>query len=330
MERMLLLTDDQVRASLPMDRLVDALRDGYRIEAAGGADFPDRVNLESGPGFFRLMPGVVGGAGVMGFKVFNQLAAGGVQYLVGLYDEKSGALLAQLDGAYLTAARTGATTGVAAGLLGPDGPVEVGLIGSGLEAETNLEGVCAALRVTGVSVFSPNAERRDRFARRMTERLGIPVKPVTAAEDAAAAPVVVAATNTGIGTGRIALRGSWLSPGATVLSIGSTMPGLREIDVDVVARAALVVSDAPAQARGESGDLIAADEAGVLDGKLCSLAAVAAKGARRASPKDIAVYKSVGTALQDIVAARVAYEGALETRTGHRVDLLRAKKPAGA
>ncbi|MFD7549405.1 ornithine cyclodeaminase family protein [Streptomyces sp. NPDC059578] len=327
---MLLLTDDEVRNCLRMDRLVDALRDGYRIEAAGSVQLPDRVNLAAGPGFFRLMPAVVGGAGLMGFKVFNQVSAGGVQYLIGLYDERSGELLAQLDGAFLTAARTGAATGVAAGLLGPRGPVEVGLIGSGLEAETNLAGTCAALDVTAVSVFSPNAERRKRFAERMAEQLGIPVVPVDSAERAAAAPVVVVATNTGMGTGRVALRGQWLGPGATVLSIGSTMPELRELDVDVIDRAGLVVSDAPAQARGESGDLIAADEAGVLDGKLRSLAELTADGAHRADPADIAVYKSVGTALQDLVAARLVYEHARTAGTGLEVDLLRVKKPAGS
>ncbi|QKW09689.1 ornithine cyclodeaminase family protein [Streptomyces sp. NA04227] len=327
---MLLLTDEQVRASLRMDRLVAALRDGYRVEAEGAVQLPDRINLDTQPGFFRLMPGIVGGAGVMGFKVFNQVAAGGVQYLIGLYDEATGELQAQLDGAYLTAARTGAATGVAAGLLGPDGPVEVGLIGSGLEAETNLEGVCAALDVAKVSVFSPNAERRGQFADRMAERLGIAVEPVDAAEKAASAPVVVVATNTGMGTGRVALRGDWLSPGATVLSIGSTMPALREIDVEVITRAALVVSDAPAQARGESGDLIAADEAGVLDGKLRSLADLATGGAPRQSQEDIAVYKSVGTALQDLVAARVVYESALAGGVGKSIDLLRVKKPAGS
>ncbi|MFE4663734.1 ornithine cyclodeaminase family protein [Streptomyces sp. NPDC056716] len=328
---MLLLTDDEVRACLRMDQLVDALRDGYRIEADGGAHLPDRVNLAARPGFFRLMPAVVGGAHVMGFKVFNQVSAGGVQYLIGLYDESSGELLAQLDGAYLTAARTGAATGVAAGLLGPRGPVEVGLIGSGLEAETNLAGTCAALDVTAVSVFSPNTERRERFARRMAERLGIPVVPVDTAEQAASAAVVVVATNTGMGTGRVALRGKWLSPGATVLSIGSTMPELRELDVEVIDRAHLVVSDAPAQARGESGDLIAADEAGALSGKLRSLAELTApQGAPREHPADIAVYKSVGTALQDLIAARLVYEHARTAGIGIEVDLLRVRKPAGS
>ncbi|MGW1974413.1 ornithine cyclodeaminase family protein [Streptomyces sp. NPDC001889] len=327
---MLLLTDDQVRASLRMDQLVEALRDGYRVEARGGVQLPDRVNLDAPPGFFRLMPGIVGGAGVMGFKVFNQVAAGGVQYLIGLYDETSGELLAQLDGAYLTAARTGAATGVAAGLLGPAGPVEVGLIGSGLEAETNLEGVCAAIEVDRVSVFSPHTERRERFAARMAERLGIAVAPVDAAERAASAPVVVVATNTGMGTGRVALRGDWLAPGATVLSIGSTMPALRELDVEVIARSALVVSDAPEQARGESGDLIAADGAGVLDGKMRSLAELAVGGAGRENPADIVVYKSVGTALQDLVAARAVYGAARATGTGTEFGLLCVKKPAGS
>ncbi|MFC0454662.1 hypothetical protein ACFSUH_33235 [Rhodococcus jostii] len=81
--------------------------------------------------------------------------------------------------------------------------------------------------------------------RRMAARLDVDVVAVSDPAEAAAAPVVVVATNTGVGTGRVALEGKWLTPGTTVLSIGSTMPSLREIDTEVINRAALVVSDAP-------------------------------------------------------------------------------------
>ena len=327
---MLLLTDEHVQALTQMPDLVSAIREGYRTQARGGAQLPDRINLESTPGFFRLMPGVSDGAGLMGFKVFNQVSEGGVQYLIGLFDERTGELLAQLDGAYLTAARTGATTGVAAGFLAPQTGVEIGVIGSGLEAETNLEGVCAALDVKRVRVYSPNPQRRTAFVNRMAERLDVDVVAVSDPAEAAAAPVVVVATNTGVGTGRVALEGKWLTPGTTVLSIGSTMPSLREIDTDVVDRAALVVSDAPDQARTESGDLLAADEKGLLDGKLVALADLAGGNVPALDAGAITVFKSVGTALQDLVAAKVVYDRAVQNGIGTSVDLLRTKKPAGA
>src|SRR5258708_39230036 len=108
---MLMLDDRQVHDLVDMAGLLEAIHDGYRNQYRSGAQLPDRINLSSGPGVFRLMPGVV--PGLMGFKIFNQLASGGVQYLIGVYDEQSGGLLSLLDRAYLTAARTGATSGVA-------------------------------------------------------------------------------------------------------------------------------------------------------------------------------------------------------------------------
>ena len=327
----LLLTDQEVRGLSSAEALVEAIRRGYEVEARGGAELPDRVNLTASPGFFRLMPAIVPGCDVMGFKVFNQVSAGGVQYLVGLCDEKTGALLSLMDAAFLTAARTGATTGVAASYLAPDGVAEVGVIGSGQEAEANLAGVCAVLPVTRIKVFSPNAERRRAFAARVSERLDLEAIAVEEPSDAARSPVVVVATFTGFDTGRIALKGEWLRPGTCVLSIGSTMPNLRELDTTVIARADLVVCDAPEQARTESGDMIAADEASLLDGRLISLAdLVVGSNVPDLNGEAIRVFKSVGTGLQDLIAAKAIYDRALAAGVGTAKDLLTTKTPTGA
>jgi alanine dehydrogenase len=326
----LLLTDQEVRRLSSAEALVEAIRRGYEAEAQGGVTIPERMNLSASPGFFRVMPAVVPGCDVMGFKVFNQVTEGGVQYLVGLCDEKTGALLSLMDGAFLTAARTGATTGVAAAYLAPRDATEVGVIGSGLEAETNLAGVCAVLPVERVKVFSPNEGRRRAFAEKVSERFGIEATAVARPQEAAGAAVVVVATFTGYDTGRVALEGDWLEPGACVLSIGSTMPSLREIDVEVIARARLVVCDAPAQARTESGDMIAAAEAGLLDGRVISLAdLVAGAGVPDLNGQAIRVFKSVGTGLQDLMAAKAIYERALAAGVGTAKDLLMTKRPSG-
>jgi ornithine cyclodeaminase/alanine dehydrogenase-like protein (mu-crystallin family) len=327
----LLLTDEEVRRVASTRALVDAIRRGYEVEARGGVQIPERMNLQASPGFFRVMPAVVPGCDVMGFKVFNQVASGGVQYLIGLCDEKTGELLSLMDGAYLTAARTGAATGVAAAFLAPEDATDVGVIGSGLEAETNLAAVCAVLPVERVTVFSPNEGRRRAFADRVVADFGVEAVAVDEPEAAARCPVVVVATFTGYGTGRVALMGDWLDPGTCVLSIGSTMPSLREIDTRVVARAGLVVCDAPAQAGGESGDMIAAREEGLLDGKVVSLAELVAGTAVPARDgRQITLYKSVGTGLQDLMAAKAVYDEAVAAGVGTSTDLLMVKEPAGS
>ena len=178
----------------------------------------------------------------MGLKAFDAKFPE-ARYLIAVFTPSTGELDCLVDAAYLTAARTGATTGVATRwMTGPDGCREVGVIGSGLEARTNLEAVLAVREVERVKVFSPNPERRERFAREVAERFDIEVLATDSAAEAADAPCVVAATNTGAG-GPVALQGAWLRDDAHLNTIGATAPVLREVDPETFARAATIVVD---------------------------------------------------------------------------------------
>jgi alanine dehydrogenase len=103
------------------------------------------------------------------------------------------------------------------------------------------------------------------------------------------------------------LRGEWLSPGTTVVSIGSTLPEQREVDVSVLRRADLIVADVPGEVAHDTGDMIAAAAAGVgVTGRLVSLSDLIAGRIpdwRGVGAAGVAVYKSVGSALQDVVVA---------------------------
>jgi ornithine cyclodeaminase/alanine dehydrogenase len=320
----LILDNDAVVASTDVPAMIDALEDGLRAEAAGGVDTVPRINLAAGGEFFRLMPVVIPGMDIMGFKVFNGSIAQGVRYVIGLYRASSGELLSLMDASYLTAARTGATTGLATRLVTPEHDVSVvGVIGSGLEARTNLEAICAVRAVREVKVFSRDADRRARFAEEMGERLQLEVRPVASGAEAADAEAVLVATNTGMNTGRVALEADWLPSAAHVSTIGSTMPALREVDAEVFARADVVVVDTE-HARNESGDLIAAVEGGQWsDDKLRLLHEL--PGTDTPVTGALTVFKSVGTATQDIIAAAATYETARERGLGRDVDFLDLK-----
>lgn len=101
------------------------------------------------------------------------------------------------------------------------------------------------------------------------------------------------------------LRGAWLQPGMTVVSIGSTLPEQREVDADVVARASLIVADMPDEVAHDTGDMIAARGAGVaFDAKLVPLSSLVGGTVPR-DPAAIVLYKSVGSALQDVITAEM-------------------------
>lgn len=117
------------------------------------------------------------------------------------------------------------------------------------------------------------------------------------------------------------LRGAWLPAGTTVVSLGSTLPEQREVDEETMARAACIVADMPEEVMHDTGDGIAATNAGVdLSGKLVPLSdLVAGRIAPRRSAADIVLYKSVGSALQDIVVAEILFARARQF--GRGVDM---------
>jgi ornithine cyclodeaminase/alanine dehydrogenase len=276
------------------------------------------------------MPAVIESLDLMGLKVFNSSRSSEVRYLIGLWSIESGELKALLDASHLTAIRTGAVTGLAHRTINAGRPVDrIGIVGSGLEARTNLEAICCVAPIREAKVFSPSPERRQRFAEEMSVRLGIEITPVGSAAEAANAPAVLVATNTGIGSGRIALRSEWLPAGAHVDSIGSTMPALREVDGEVFGRADLVVLDT-LDSVAESGDLIAARESGNWDeSKVRSLASLFADAAEgpEIGPGALTVFKSVGTALQDLIAADAIFEVASARGLGREIDVRSTPRP---
>jgi len=110
----LLLGDRDVRDAMDMPALVDHLERSLRVEAeTGGMLLPARTNLNHPEGFLRVMPVVMPAAGVLGLKMFHGSLERGVRYVVMVCDLHGGEVLAVVDAAYLTAARTGATSGVA-------------------------------------------------------------------------------------------------------------------------------------------------------------------------------------------------------------------------
>jgi ornithine cyclodeaminase/alanine dehydrogenase-like protein (mu-crystallin family) len=162
----------------------------------------------------------------------------------------------------------------------------------------------------------------------MQERLGIVVRDVARPEDAVTdADIVVIATNTGRG-GSVAYRGEWLQPGQHVVSIGSTATFLREIDEQALLRPDLVIFDAaPRQVASESGDVVAVLASQPTWAPTGTLDEVLAGSVGRSSPDQITLFKSVGTAAQDLIAAYLLFGAASARGVGIEVpDLTEPKE----
>lgn len=298
-----------------------------RAEQAGTAVLPSRLDVDLPRGFLRVMPAALDS--VMGVKVMTLVRGVGNRYLLLLYAQASGELLAVFDASELTRLRTAAVTAVAGQLLCAEGVDHLGVIGSGFEAEAHLRVLARMWSIASARVYSPSTERREAFARRLGPELGIRIEavasPASAVEDSA---VSVIATKSRVPV----IDGTCFRAGSTVLSIGSTRPDLRELDAVAFARASFVLVDSPSQVAAESGDVIDAVSCGALRVEqlmAMSDASPAAFAAAESGGRDLRVFKSVGTALQDLALASEVLVAATEAGVGRELgDLAELKLPA--
>jgi alanine dehydrogenase len=318
----LLLNDSNVRSVLTMTGAVAEVEEAYRDLADGEAAVGDRVNLMLPNGWMRISPAALYRKGVVGYKEFHEADGHGVRYTINLFRYDSGEMLASMDGTAITIARTGATGGVAVKVMTAAQFEWAAVIGSGVEARAQVGAINEVCPLRGVTVFSPNPASRVRFADLVGQDLGIEVREATSPEEAVADnELIVVATDTG-GKGT-AFAGAWIPdrPGVHINSIGSTMAAQRELDTDVWGRVGPVVIDSPTLL-DESGDAIAAREAGTLDrDRIVDLGAVLT-GTHAMDDGGTAptLFKSVGLAVQDIAVAWGVYSQAVERGIGVWVD----------
>jgi alanine dehydrogenase len=312
----LFLTDADVRAAFDWRAAADALRAAYSAPD-DAKRYPRRTMARGDRVWLRTLSGVTADGAFMGAKLIAaSLRRSRASYLIPLFDQESADLLALLDGHSITGFRTAATSAFAADCLAPAGALDVAVIGSGFEAKTHLRALAAVRAISRVRVYSPTPASRARFATELAD-LHVPIAPTEGAMEAVtgASLVICAARSRDESP---TLRGAWLEPGMTVVSIGSTLPEQREVDADAIARADLIVADMREEVAHDTGDMLAASRAGVsFDAKLVPLAdVVGARHPGRTSREQVVLYKSVGAGLQDLAVAAMCYRRARELGNG--------------
>ena len=316
----LLLNEGDVRAVLTTPLALDAVEESFRRLATGEAILHSRRRIElPEKAFLHYMAAADTVGGYMGMKIYTSVR-GALRFLVPLYSAKTGQLLALIEADYLGQMRTGAASGVATRYMARDDARTVGLVGTGLQARTQLEGIAAVRRIEAVRVFGRNPERRAEFTKEMTARLGVPVSPAGSAEQAVReADIVVTATT----ASRPVVLGAWLAPGMHVNAIGANFPQKRELDDEAVRRADRIVVDSVEQSRLEAGDLIQTfgDDTARWTAVKELAEIVAGKAPGRTGAREITLFKSNGIAIWDVAVAARVYELAVERQLGQRIPL---------
>ena len=303
------LSDDDTSALLRWPEVIGAVRQAYE-SLRSAASAPPRVLARGNGVWLRALAAVAPSGTVMGAKVFGKSRSTQASYLIALWSQETAELRALVDAQHITALRTAATSAVAVDMLCSRQEIDVAVLGAGAEAAGHMEALACIRKIRRMTVFSPTPKSREAFASRFAQQLGIEVQAVPSPERAVDGANVVVAAARSKDESPI-LKGAWLRPGMVVVSIGSTIPEQREIDVEVISRSDLIVADVPEEVMHETGDCLEAQRAGVeFESKMHALAELVQGRVTLGGDEQIRLYKSVGSSLQDIAVAELCLNNA--------------------
>lgn len=314
----LFLKDEDVAQCVTMDAMLEAIESMQRQYGDGQAHNMTRRKIIADSGMLSVMGGGLFHQGLLGVKTYT-VVKGAYSFQVSLYDANTGELLLYTQANRLGQLRTGATTGVAVKHLANPGDVTVGIIGTGGQAPTQLEALSKVRGIKKIKAYSRTQERREEFARRMTDTMGVEVSAVASNEDAVRdcdIVLCIAATMDPV------VEGAWLKDGSTLIGAGPTTWRAREVDEAVITRAGKLIVDSTEQAAIEAGDLCSAVDKGIIQwSKVHELRHVVSGAVTGRDSKDQVVYaKIMGTGVADVAAAKLAYDSAKAAGLGTEMD----------
>lgn len=323
----LILTRREVAGLLTLDDCIAAVEAAFRASAEARSPRPGVLGLACEDGGFHIKAALL-----LGSRRYFAVKTNGnfprnrerhglptIQGVIVLCDAGNGSPLAIMDSIEITTLRTGAATAVAAKHLARPGDVVVAICGCGNQGRVQLRAVSRVRPVTRAYAWDTDQEAAHRFAREMTGELGVPVAAIEEL-DRARPDTNLWVTCT---TSRRAFLGPQLvAPGCFIAAVGADSEDKQELDVDLLVASA-IVADVLEQCAtiGDLHHAIAANRLRREDVRAELGEVVAGIRPGRQSDEEIVVFDSTGTAIQDVAAAAVVYQRALERGAGLEVDL---------
>jgi len=328
---MKILTAENIVQALPMRECIEAMKLGYAALISGNADVPLRTRLQipSQNAVSIFMPAFVQdpSGNALAIKIVSLFPGNPtkgmslIQAAVLVLDTSTGKPIALLEGSTLTAIRTGAGSGAATDLLARKDSRIAAIFGAGAQGKTQLEAICAVRSLEQVWLYDLDPDRASKFLVAMSGKDRIPAdlriaeNPIQAVENA---DIICCATTS---TSPVFPDMS-LKPGVHINAIGSYTPEMQEVPGETIARA-LVVVDSRSATLAESGDLIRPMQEGLFDekhiyaeiGEIITL-----KKPGRSNSDQITYFKSVGIAVQDVMAAQLALSNSELMHIGQTVQ----------
>lgn len=326
---MLVLDSAAARAALPIPDAIPLMAEALKAYSGGTVTQPLRTILRP-PGRGDLLgtmpafvPGPDGGFGLKAMVLKPENPARGLDLHVGVvlvFDPDTGSPMAMVDAGAVTAIRTPAVTAVATDLLARPDAGDLAVLGSGVQARGHLEAMAAVRTLRRVRVWTRTPEHGERYRRWAAGTLGVEVTPMpTVAETLAGADLVCST----LACKEPVVEAADLAPGAHVNAVGASFADSREYSSAAVARCTVFV-DSRESAGRESLDLLAPQREGLVGPEhvVAEIGEVLLdKHPGRAAPTEITLFKSLGLAVEDVVAGFAIARVARRDGLGRGVEL---------
>lgn len=326
--KILILTHDEVDELLPVRECMPVMAEALADLARGNVYQPLRMIITppAAAGDMALMPSYRAGEhaayGVKAVCFFRDNPARGLdshQGSVMLFSAETGELMALMNASAITAIRTAAVSGVATQLLAREDAGELAIIGTGVQARKHIEAMACARPIKRARVASRSFEQARGFADEFSSRYLFPIEPVDSVEAAVRGADLIVTVTT---AAEPILKREWISTGAHLNIVGSSIPTTREIDSATIAASSLFV-DRRESTINEGGDYLFALRDGAIGpdhikAEIGELLIGAKPG--RTSPDEITAFKSLGLAIEDLASADYLYRKAKENQKGTWVE----------
>ena len=333
---MLILTEQNLRQVLTMAEVIGAIERGLIAVSRGETIVPDRLRMNipwAGAVLFEMpaglsphdqagpdegaLSGAVGTKLVTVFPNNSRLNIPTVQSAYFLLDGETGVPLALMEGRFVTAIRTAATSAVATKSMASAGGKRLAVLGAGVQGAFHIDAMREICEVTRVVIASRSPDRAEALAQRTRNRMGLEASVTTAADAVSSCDLICTCTTS---PGPL-FDGRTIQPGTHINAVGAFTPDTRELDTEAIRRARVVIDSASAAGREAGEILIPLAEGAIMPvhiaGELADVVSGRIRG--RTSVEEITVFKSCGLAIEDLVTARLAYSNALARGIGTSV-----------
>lgn len=324
---MLLLSKEDIKKVFSMKEAVEADKEAFRLLVEEKCVAPLRTSISApkANGTFLFMPAYVDEMDVASIKIVNVFGDNPKKGLPGtigqvlLIDGDTGVIISVLDGTYVTQVRTGAASGAAFDLLAKKECKIGALIGTGSQAACQLEAMLAVRDLEEVRVCARNFEHTKAFVEEQKVALASYGTKIVAVENSDEAICDADLIITATPSTTPVFDATRVKNGATISCVGGYQPQMQELDPAIFPRTSKIYFDSEAAVLSEAGDILIPLEKGIITkedftGDLGEVVCGTLVG--RENDEEIIVFKSVGVATQDLVAAKKIYEKAKEAKVG--------------